>query len=93
MRILSQNGEIDIPYDKCVVGLNQLDDKKIIAWWYGCDESEIIDLAEYSSKENAMKALYMLHEIYNHNKEEEVYREGRHIYIPVFRMPHDKEIK
>ena len=63
MRIISQNGNVDLPYEKFVFGITK--DNKIAC----CRECvappyEIYNgiIAEYSSKEKALKAMEMLRE-------------------------------
>lgn len=65
MRIISQNGNVDLPYEKFVLGITK--DNKIAC----CRECvappyEIYNgiIAEYSSKEKALKAMEMLREQY-----------------------------
>lgn len=65
MRIISQNGNVDLPYEKFVFGITK--DNKIAC----CRECvappyEIYNgiIAEYSSKEKAIKAMEMLREAY-----------------------------
>ena len=63
MRVISQNGNVDLPYEKFVFGITK--DNKIAC----CRECvarpyEIYNgiIAEYSSKEKALKAMKMLRE-------------------------------
>lgn len=63
MRIISQNGNVDLPYEKFVFGITK--DNKIAC----CRECvappyEIYNgiIAEYSNKEKALKAMEMLRE-------------------------------
>lgn len=65
MRIISQNGNVDLPYEKFVFGITK--DNKIAC----CRECvappyEIYNgiIADYSSKEKALKAMEMLREQY-----------------------------
>lgn len=65
MRIISQNGNVDLPYEKFVFGITK--DNKIAC----CREClappyEIYNgiIAEYSNKEKALKAMEMLREQY-----------------------------
>lgn len=68
MRIISQNGNVDLPYEKFVFGITK--DNKIAC----CRECvappyEIYNgiIAEYSSKEKALKAMEMLRKVYENN--------------------------
>lgn len=69
MRIISQNGNVDLPYEKFVFGITK--DNKIAC----CRECvappyEIYNgiIAEYSSKEKALKAMKMLRKSYENNE-------------------------
>lgn len=63
MRIISQNGNVDLPYEKFVFGITK--DNKI-ACCRECVASPCESyngiIAEYSSKEKALKAMEMLRE-------------------------------
>lgn len=60
MRLESQNGLLDIPYDKCTIV--KTDDNRIIAKAVGLGAWT---LATYSSKQKAEQAMNKLHEAYN----------------------------
>ena len=60
MRLVSQNGLLDIPYDECTVV--KTDDNRIIAKAVGLGAWT---LATYSSKQKAEQAMNKLHEAYN----------------------------
>lgn len=69
MRIISQDGNVDLPYEKFVFGITK--DNKIAC----CRECvappyEIYNgiIAEYSSKEKALKAMKMLRKSYENNE-------------------------
>ena len=70
MRIISQNGITDIPYD--LYGVRQLksDLSKIIAFTNG---DEFLIMAEYSTEAKAKKAMEMLREQYTHMKRVECF--------------------
>lgn len=66
MRILSQDGNYDFPYDK--VCLQILDNGKIVAQgdiWNYANEENWIAVAEYGSFEKAKKAMEMLWKAYS----------------------------
>ena len=61
MRVISQNGMIDLPYEKLVVSVNMRNQCEVIAW----DASNIASdsylvLATYSSVEKSHRAMEML---------------------------------
>lgn len=66
MRILSQIGRIDLPYEKVGICINVHNDKEIIAYPIvgNSTEDEYWSLAEYSTEAKARKAMDMLHEAY-----------------------------
>lgn len=57
MKVISQHGNVDLPYEQIVVCLAM---ESVIALYNG----EICVLGEYSSKEKAYKAMEMLREAY-----------------------------
>lgn len=63
MRLISQNGNYDVPYEKVVVTTSFLNRNKIIVQEPGAT-GDWIPMAEYSSKEKVKKALCLLHEAY-----------------------------
>lgn len=65
MRIISQNGMIDVPYEMVCIGL-RFDDSRIIAAWSASsvEDDYCMDMARYSSIEKAERAMEMLHEAY-----------------------------
>ena len=66
MRILSQDGTIDLPYERFVISVNMLNQGEIIAWTGNhISDDECIAMAVYSSYAKAQKAMKMLRESYN----------------------------
>lgn len=66
MRIISQNGIIDLPYENIGISINCCNKKDIVAYsavYYGKDNGHWT-LAEYSTEEKAKKAMEMLREAY-----------------------------
>lgn len=69
MRVISQNGTMDFPYDNSLVFLHKNSIKGntcVEIQLYG--GTEIDAAAEYSSKAKALKAMEMLREAYNNNE-------------------------
>lgn len=60
MRIISQNGNVDLPYEQIVVCHAM---ESVIALYNG----EKYVLGEYSSKEKSYKAMEMLRKVYENN--------------------------
>lgn len=57
MRVISQDGRIDLPYEQIAVVNNDADEMMIIAYAVNSDDDTIWNLAEYSTKEKAKKAM------------------------------------
>jgi hypothetical protein len=69
MRVISQDGTMDFPYDNSLVFLHENSIKRntcVKIQLYG--GTEIDAAAEYSAKEKALKAMEMLREAYNNNE-------------------------
>lgn len=63
MRIISQDGTIDIPYERFIISVNMQNQGEIIAWTgNNISDDECIAMAIYSSREKAQKAMEMLRE-------------------------------
>lgn len=62
MRIVSQDGKFDLPYDKCLVWTGS--DNTIMAQPIGEPDSNYT-FAVYSTPEKAEKAMWLLHETYS----------------------------
>lgn len=93
MRIISQDGRFDLPYELVVVSIDTVDKMTIIAYAVNSDDSEIWKLAEYSTKEKAVKVMEMLRTEYGN------YKQARNDtfyfafnYPKVFRFPQDSEV-
>lgn len=94
MRIISQNGKVDLPYECFGVEIDAINDTKIIAYAVNSDDDTIWKLAEYSTKEKAEKAMEMLRAEYV-NFQETKSINGSYFafnYPRVFRFPYDSEV-
>lgn len=60
MRIISQDGRIDLPYEQVGVQINNLNKKDIIAYPIHVAGESYWALAKYSTEEKAVKAMEML---------------------------------
>ena len=89
MRLISQNGAIDVPYEMSAI---RNDDGLIILCMAG-ETGKGSVIATYSTSEKAKKAMEMLHITYKGNKVEEVYQEGTNYYHPTFQFPADEDVK
>lgn len=63
MRVISQDGTIDYPYDNSLIFANERRIKIQL-----CGDRDVVIIAEYSSEEKAIKAMAMLREAYNNNE-------------------------
>jgi hypothetical protein len=80
MRIIGQSGLIDIPYDKKCIGVTE--DGYVVAINNVCERQDVLShsiIAEYSTKEKALKAIREMRrhyrgrqEYYQFPKEEEI---------------------
>lgn len=91
MRIISQGGKIDLPYEQISISIDCDDERTIIA--YAVSSGTIWELAEYSKKEKAEKAMEMLRTKYGNYKQ---VRSSEYYfafdYPKVFRFPKDSEV-
>lgn len=86
MRIISQDGTVDVPYEQVVV---QQYERNI----YCHNDKTRMKVATYSSEEKAMLAMQMLRDTYSYNSHEEVYKDGAFSYSPVFQFLRDEDIE
>lgn len=93
MRIISQDGKFDMPYEIMAVSISNRDAKKIIAWSVSVEADISIEMAEYSTEEKALKAMDMMHTEYQYAEECRIM--GTYVSKPVcaFQFPQEDEIK
>jgi hypothetical protein len=66
MRVISQSGYIDIPYEGTAITVGWSGDKgKYFIYGNGMFRNTHTELAEYSTEEKAIKAMEMLREVYS----------------------------
>lgn len=68
MRIVSQDGKFDLPYENLVVSISNRDANKIIAWSMSVESEAFVEMGECSTTEKAEKAMEMLHDAYRQNQ-------------------------
>lgn len=69
MRIISQDGTLDLPYERFVISVNMQNQGEIIAWTGNhISDDECIVMAVYSSFAKAQKAMEMLRNAYVNNE-------------------------
>ena len=87
MRLISQDGMIDIPYENVCVSINYRNKNQITSWNFGCEDCEIVTMATYSTKAKALKVMEMLRKEYL----ETVY--DYRTKPKVFQFPKDEEVE
>lgn len=69
MRVISQDGTMDFPYDSSWVSVyGGCVNRRIFVRMHLCGYDDSVDVADYSTKEKAIKAMEMLREAYNNNE-------------------------
>ena len=68
MRIVSQSGKFDLPYENLVVSISNRDAKKITAWSMSVEADTFAEMGEYSTAEKSNKVMEMLHDAYSKNQ-------------------------
>lgn len=94
MRVISQDGRVDFPYEQFVVAIDATTETTILSFPTGLADDTHFNLAEYSTKEKAAKAMEMLRAEY------EKFQETKSIngsyfaldYPKVFRFPWDSDV-
>lgn len=64
MRVVSQDGMIDVPYERYCFGLDYRNTCDVIAWDMLSSSEDIVVIGNYISEEKAMKAMEMLRSVY-----------------------------
>ena len=91
MRVISQDGRLDFPYERSIVFLSPKD--ATIVQIQAIGEDEAGTLAKYSTEEKAKKAMEKLRETYtNRNTVASIYHSN---FDPpkVFQFPKEKELE
>ena len=66
MRVISQDGKLDFPYENSVVFMSLVDASEIRIVAIGDDDNVVV--AKYSTEEKAKKAMEMLRDTYQYGK-------------------------
>lgn len=100
MRVVSQDGLMDYPYDNSVVFIDPRNKNVVYVQMIG--DSDVAALGEYSTEEKALKAMIMLRQAYMHRMEldggydhaNQCYVQPNYWVLPrVFQFPADDEIE
>ena len=96
MRLISQNGEIDVPYEKVILGIcDQNNGQEYVIYAYH-DSPRPLFIATYSNTDKALKVMEMLREQYMRNNALYIDRENNARVIPqnsLFKFPADEEVE
>ena len=107
MRLISQDGMIDVPYENVCISINYRNKNQITAWNFGCEDCEIATMATYSTETKALKVMEMLRNKYSKFEIfKSVYQKGlltelnkelgfdemQNTLTPVFQFPADEEV-
>lgn len=94
MRIISQNGKVDLPYEFVAISTHNIHQEQVIAEPIANTAKICCVMGECSTKEKAEKAMKMLRAEYV-NFQETKSVNGSYFafnYPRVFRFPHDSEV-
>ena len=93
MRILSQDGTIDVPYEQCVIQRFKESIYFLNKNLTGVEQLvSDMEIATYSAEEKAEKAMEMLRKCYIENEAEKIYHNGSPIH-PYFQFPKDEDVE
>ena len=94
MRVISQDGTIDIPYESVIIQRFGREIYFLNKNLIGVEQLvSDMDIATYSTEEKAQKAMEMLHNDYYDHMAEKTYREGAYYIHPYFRFPKDEDVE
>jgi hypothetical protein len=91
MRVISQDGTCDVPYELVYISIGYNSKKQIIVYNHN-DRYNPFTLAEYSTEEKAIKAMELLRACYQHSEEHKHCGEVHYGVRFVFQFPQDDEI-
>ena len=94
MRVISQDGTIDIPYDSVIIQRFGREIYFLNKNLIGVEQLvSDMDIATYSTEEKAQKAMEMLQNDYYDHVAEKTYHEGAYYIHPYFRFPKDEDVE
>ena len=94
MRVISQDGTIDIPYESVIIQRFRREIYFLNKNLIGVEQLvSDMDIATYSTEEKAEKAMEMLHNDYYDHVAEKTYHEGAYYIHPYFRFPKDEDVE
>lgn len=89
MRVISQDGRLDFPYEESVIFINPVDASEVRMVAIGDDDDGMI--AEYSTEEKAKKAMEMLREAWINEAVE--FEDGICHRNIIFQFPTEEELE
>ena len=94
MRVISQDGTIDIPYESVIIQRFGREIYFLNKNLIGVEQLvSDMDIATYSTEAKAQKAMEMLHNDYYDHVAEKTYHEGAYYIHPYFRFPKDEDVE
>ena len=102
MRVISQNGRIDIPYDyfslsmSCAkIASGKVEDRNVFSIvCHNLSSPNGTKLAEYSTEEKAKKAMEMLRDAYQNTRLiNDFFKGGTYVPTKVFQFPKDEDVE
>ena len=94
MRVISQDGTIDIPYESVIIQRFGREIYFLNKNLIGVEQLvSDMDIATYSTEEKAQKAMGMLQNDYYDHVAEKTYHEGAYYIHPYFRFPKDEDVE
>ena len=94
MRVISQDGTIDIPYESVIIQRFGREIYFLNKNLIGVEQLvSDMDIATYSTEEKAQKAMEMLQNDYYDHVAEKTYHEGAYYIHPYFRFPKDEDVE
>lgn len=94
MRVISQDGSIDIPYEQVVITRYEENIYFLNKNLTGVEQlTDDIEIATYSTIDKAKKAMEMLQNDYYEHVAEKTYHEGACYIHPYFKFPKDEDVE
>ena len=93
MRLISQDGMVDVPYEISALSIGGMGESATIYVRSKLLDEKPCVVATYSNTDKALRVMEMLREQYFNNKHEETYRDGVFDYAPNFKFPDDSEVE
>lgn len=93
MRVISQDGTIDVPYEQVIIQRFETEIYFINKNLTGVEYSDDMEIASYSKEAKAKKAMEILQNTYYEHESEKIYKEGANYIHPYFRFPKDEDME